>query len=160
MTEARHFGGEHWDISDAVSLYLNEGYSDGDLISHDWLKMALEINDAALRENEFVLLERMESFKSTLLNNYQIALQSVRGRGYRVVPPSEQARYAAQEAARYIGKGLKKADGLLNNTRLDALDTDERKRHTDTQVRIAALSGMINKGKRDVFRLFDAKKPA
>jgi len=158
MTEAKHFPTEMWSLDDAVDQFLEEKFQDGDLVSHDWLRMVLDINDAAVAANAFVVVERMEAFKTVLLDGHQIALQNVRGRGYRVIPPHEQARYAAEEAARYMAKGLKKADALLTNTRHESLTTDEKKRHTDTQVRIAALSGMISKGKRDVFLLFEPKK--
>lgn len=152
------FSEEQWSLDDAVDRFISEGFKDGDLVSHDFLKHLLEINESALRHNEFVLLERMESLKTVLLEGHQIALQNVRGRGYRIVPPAEQARFAAEEASRLMAKGMKKASRLIENTRIDALDTDERKRHTDTQVRLAALGGMISKGRRDVFKLFDASK--
>jgi len=158
MTEGRHFSAAPWSVEEAVAQFTSGEFDDGDIVSHDWLRMALDVNDSAIKENPFVLLERMESLKTVLLDAHQIALQNVRGKGYRVVPPHEQAHYAAQEAARYISKGLKKADGLLVNTRYDKLTTDESRRHTDTQVRIAALSGMVSKGKRDVFKLFEIKK--
>lgn len=152
------FPTEIWSLDEAVDDFFAEGFKDGDLISHDWLRMTLAINDAAVAANAFVIVERLEAFKTVLLDGHQIALQNVRGRGYRVIPPHEQARYAAEEAAKYMAKGLKKADSLLTNTRHAALTEDEKKRHTDTQVRISALGGMISKGKREVFKLFDPKK--
>jgi hypothetical protein len=158
MTTARHFAMTDWSLENAVSDFLKEEFKDGDLISHDWLRMALDINARAIKKNEFILLERMEAFKTALLETHQIALQNVRGKGYRLVPPSEQARYAAEELAHYMKKGFKKADSLLTNTRCDQLSTDERRRHTDTQIRVAALSGMVSKGKRDVFLLFKNSK--
>ena len=158
MTEGKKFKSELWSLDEAVDLFMDEDYSDGDLVSHDWLRMVLDINDAAVKANPFVLVERMEGFRSVLLEGHQIALQNVRGRGYRVVPPHEQAHYAATEVARHMKKGLDKADSLLTNTRQGELTTDERKRHTDTQVRVAALAGMVSKGRRDVFQLFEVKK--
>jgi DNA-binding winged helix-turn-helix (wHTH) protein len=155
---AERFPGEQWSLDEAVDQFIAEGFRDGDLVSHDYLRHLLDINDAAVHRNEFVILERMEALKTVLLEGHKIALQNVRGRGYRIVPPAEQARFAAEEAARLMSKGLRKSNRLLEHTRLDALDTDERKRHTDTQVRLAALAGMVSKGKRDVFKLFDASK--
>lgn len=143
-----------WSLRGALDAFLAEDFKDGDIVSWDWLHMTLEINDAAMKANQFVLVERIEALKSALLEEYQIALQNVRGKGYRIIPPAEQALFAAQEASRYLAKGLKKADNLLENTRQEVLTTQEKKRHTDTQVRIAALSGMVSKGKRDVFQLF------
>lgn len=156
MTE--HFPEDRWSLDEAVEQFLADSFNDGDLVSHDYLRHLLDINDAAVRRNEFVVLERMDALKTVLLEAHKIALQNVRGRGYRIVPPAEQARYAAEEASRLMAKGLRKSNRLLEHTRLDALDTDERKRHTDTQVRLAALAGMVQKGRRDVFKLFDASK--
>ena len=143
-----------FNIKDAVNAFLAFGFNDGDLISHDWLGYNLEINSKALRQDPFLALKRVEDFKAVLLKEFNIALQNVRGKGYRIVPPSEQAQYAAEEAARYITKGLLKASDLLDNTRIDSLTDQERRRHTDTSVRMAALSGMVSRGKRDVFALF------
>ena len=156
MTVAQHFPIQGWNLTETVDRFLQSGFEDGDLVSHDWLRWALDINDQAMRENEFLLLERMDALKTALLYEHQIALQNVRGRGYRVVPPNEQARYAAEEVSRYMSKGLRKANSLLTHTRLNQLDRDERRRHTDTEVRVAALAGMVEKGNRDVFALFKA----
>lgn len=154
MTVAQNFPGKSWSLDDAVGHFIGEGFNDGDLVSHDWLRWALDINQRDMRDNEFVLLERMEALKTALLVDHQVALQNVRGKGYRVVPPAEQARFAAEEASRYMTKGLKKADSLLKHTRTGELDKDERRRHTDTEVRMSALAGMVGKGRRDVFALF------
>lgn len=145
-----------WSLEEAVKSFFESDFSDGDLVSHEWIRWALSINEQALKENEFILLERMDALKTTLLLDHQIALQNVKGRGYRLVPPAEQAQYAAEELSRYMGKGLQKAGSLLKNTRINTLDTDERRRHTDTEVRVAALAGMVEKGNRDVFALFKA----
>ncbi|RUR26811.1 hypothetical protein ELY33_17030 [Vreelandella andesensis] len=158
MTVAQHFPVQGWSLGLTVDRFMQSDFQDGDLVSHDWLRWALDINDQAVRENEFILLERMDALKTTLLHDHQIALQNVRGRGYRLVPPSEQARYAAEEVSRYMSKGLRKANSLLTHTRLNQLDTDERRRHTDTEIRVAALSGMVEKGNRDVFALFKASQ--
>ena len=156
MTVAQHIPAHTWSLERTVDRILQPGFEAGDLVSHDWLRWALDVNEHALRENEFLLLERMDALKTALLYEHQIALQNVRGRGYRLVPPAEQAQYAAEEVSRYMSKGLKKASSLLTHTRLNALDSDERRRHTDTEVRVAALAGMVEKGNRDVFALFKA----
>lgn len=154
MTTALKLNSSEWSLEWAVGQYFAASYADGDLISKDWLMWALDITKRGIEENEFLLLERVEAFKQTLLLEHQVALQNVRGRGYRVVPPSEQARYAAEEAARYFEKGVSKAGALLTHTRRSKLTSDEAKRHTDTEIRMASLDGMLSKGKRDVFALF------
>lgn len=155
MVIARRFPVGEWSLESTIEQFMSERFKDGDLISHEWLKWALDINQRDMQENEFLLLERMELFKAELLTVHQVALQNVRGRGYRIVPPAEQARFAAEEAARYMKKGFRKADSLLTHTRRDVLSSDERKRHTDTEIRLASLKGMASKGRRDVFALFN-----
>lgn len=147
-----------WSLEEALRRFHESGFNDGDLITHEWLAWSLALPEPAtaaeFREQQFVVLERVEQFKSALLTQHQIALQSVRGKGYRVVPPAEQARYAAEEASRHIEKGLKRGDQLLSHTRLDALSDDERRRHIDTESRMASLASMASRGRRDIFKLF------
>lgn len=145
-----------WSPQDAVDLFTRDGFDDGDLLSHEWIRFALDYKPR--EHNDFVLLERMEAFRHVMLTEHQVALQNVRGEGYRVVPPSQQAEFAAREASRYMQKGFRKADALLTHTRRDQLTDDEARRHTDTEVRMASLRGIMRKGKRDVFALFAPSK--
>lgn len=147
-----------WSLDKAVDQFLAESFAEGDLVSHDWIRWCLDINEQSLSENPFVLLDRVESLKEALLIDHSIALANVRGEGYRIVPPGEQALYAARTAAHFIEKGLKKADSLLTHTRMDMLNQSERRRHNDASVRVAGLGGMMKKGKRDIIALFDVSK--
>lgn len=160
MTAAERFSMEEWSLESAVELFFQDGFKDGDLISNDWIAYAIDVpSQRTLTQEElFERFSRIEALKSTLLQDHQVALQNVRGKGYRVVPPAEQARYAAEEAAKYMKKGLRKAEALLNNTRMDSLTDDQKRRHTDTVVRMAALKGMADKGRRDVFKLFSPER--
>lgn len=143
-----------FNVKDVVDALLEDAFADGDLISHEWLRSNLGITKSLINADPFILLSRVEELKSVLLKDHGIALQNVRGQGYRIVPPAEQAEYAAKEASRYIQKGLLRAKDLLENTRTAALDSAERKRHTDTSLRMAALSNLVSRRKRDVFSLF------
>ncbi|RUR38557.1 hypothetical protein [Vreelandella populi] len=149
---------QSWSLKEAVQRFHASGFTDGDLVTHEWLAWSLALPEPTtateFREQQFVALDRVEQFKTALLTQHQIALQSVRGKGYRVVPPAEQARYAAEEASRHIEKGLRRGDQLLSNTRLDALTDDERRRHIDTESRMASLASMASRGRRDIFKLF------
>jgi|SRR5690625_3672745 len=146
-----------WSAADAVKQFFDDEFNDGDMVSHDWILYALDLPQVRTREDSLRLLNRMDSFRNALLEDHQIALASVQGKGYRVVPPDEQAEYAARTAADLIAKGLKKGSRLLEHTRVDALTDDEKRRHTDTEIRMASLKGMAMKGRRDMFKLF---KPA
>lgn len=149
-------------VEHALRLFFEEDFKDGDLISVEWLEWALAITKPKtveeVQERSFQLLSRFEDFRNTLLVNHQIALQNVRGKGYRIVPPEEQAEHAARVALGYIKKGISKGSHILRHARLDAMSTAARARHTDAQIKMAALNGMMMKGRRDVFALFDRRK--
>lgn len=145
-------------IADAIEAFFREDFQDGDLVSWDWLTYHLYITPKAQAENQFLMLERVDDFRNELLKEHLIALQNVRGKGYRIVPPAEQAEYAARELAKYFQKGFTKAKSLLEHTRIDKLSTEESRRHTDAHIRTAALDEMVKRGKRDVFAVFSDKK--
>ena len=141
----------------AIHCWGSEGRQDGDILTHDWIRWALQIpapqNLEEAEEIQWVMLNRVETFKDWLLTEHKVALQSVRGKGYWVVPPSDQARYAAEEWAKHVIKAQKRAEALMENTRMDALTADERKRHIDTHIRMKGVSQLISKKKQDIFGL-------
>lgn len=140
---------------------LLEQKQDGDLLSNDWLKWSLDMREpqtvAEARDFAFEWMAKIEEFKSFMLKVHKVKLDNVRGKGYRIVPPREQAEVAAMEAAEGIRKALRKGRQTIDNTRVDQLTTEEARRHTDVDIKMAALEGLSGKGTRDVFALFRGK---
>ena len=66
--------------------------------------------------------------------------------------------YECAECQHHFREGARQSSEVLENTRRDLLTHTEARRHTDCEVKMAALCGMINKGARDVFALFAANK--
>ena len=147
-----------WEAQAAVDRFFAAGFEDGDLISHSWIFYALDVERPSTRADSLLLLDRMDAFRQALLTRHHIALQNIRGRGYRVVPPAEQAEFAARTAVAYIDKGLQKGRGLLHHTRMDSLTDRERQRHTDTELRMSGLTRMVGRRTRNVFALFNSNK--
>lgn len=145
----------------AVERFEADGFEDGDVLSMDWILWALDIKTPhsldAVQEQRLLLLDRLDVFRNILLREKKIALQNLCGGGYRVVPPDEQAQYAATEGLKLVKKGISKARSLIENTRIDRLTNDERRRHTDAAIKIAALDGMMRKGRRDVLIAFQGR---
>ena len=143
----------------AANLYDQGNHKDGDILSHDWLRYALDIPVAStLEESEeiqWMTLTRVDAFREWLLIERKTALKAVRGKGYWIVPPSEQAQVAAEEAMRLVQRGLRKGWAMMEHARLADMDDDSRRRHTDAHVRLAGIGDMMRRQKRDVFRLFD-----
>ena len=146
----------------AVEMFLKKGFGDNDIISWLWLKDALCLVEAKTIEEvagaQFDMLQKVEMFKDELLTRHQIALKNVRGVGYMIIPPGEQAYHAAEVGIKVINSGMRKAERLLENVRLSEMDNTEKQRHTDAQVKFAALKGLMNKERIDVFAIFKDTK--
>lgn len=144
----------------AIDQFDKDAFNDGDTLSHKWMHFALDIpepkNLAEVKQSQFDVLARVEAFKEWMLEKRLIALQSVRGEGYRIVPPRDQARFGAEEAMRMVKKGLQKGDSLMTNTRVGELSSEEKKRHTDAHLRLSGVAGLVSKQKRDIFKLLNA----
>lgn len=148
-------------LQNAIDQFDKDGFKHGDTLSHDWIRWALEIpapsTVAAANEAQFVLLHRFDAFREYLLVNRKIALQSVRGKGYWVVPPDEQAKVAAEEAMKLIRRGLATGTKILEHADHSKMSATASTRHTNVQVKMSGLKAMVNRQKRDVFATF---KPA
>ena len=148
-------------LKSAIEKFDAEEMKDGDMLTHDWMAWALEIPAVTdiedVKQNQFLVMERVEEFKNYLLVERKIALETCRGIGYRIVPPAEQARHAAYESMRMVKRGLEKGMKIITNTRTEALSADERKTHTDTEIRLAGVAGMMKKQRRDVFALINKR---
>lgn len=149
-----------WSLDKALKLFFADNFADGQLISHAWLEWALNLpkpkTAKEMISSQFVILDRVEQFKAALLTQHQIFVVSVRGQGYRIVPPSDQAFIAVDTAMRGVRREFSKCQEVMKNTRFAELDADQAKRHTDAQVKVSALTGMVGKAKREVFSLFKA----
>ncbi len=147
-----------WSLNEALDRFFADKFEDGQLISHSWLEWALSLPKARtaseLVQVQFLILDRVEQFKDALLKQHNIYIVSVRGKGYRVVPPGDQAFVAIEGAMRGVRKEFRRCQTVLAHTRMGELGADEARRHTDAQVKVSALAGMVGKAKREVFGLF------
>lgn len=148
---------ESW-LERAVSEYDTKKFADGDLISHDWIYYALDIppvnSRTSARDAQFVLLSRFDAFRDYMLVQRKICFQNVRGQGYRVVPPGEQAQVAAEEAMRLIRRGLDKGDKILTHARTEKMTQEEANRHTSAQIKVGGLRQMIGRQRKDILGEF------
>lgn len=137
----------------AVRDFLNE-FKYGDLITHEWLEAHFGMPDLAesrrmtqrdFSKRQFEWLGNIESFKNELLKDHQVMLASVRGDGYRWVPPAEQTKLATQAFEKDARKTFSIAGQRLRNVRLMELSDDERKENTDAIAKMAALRGMTRR---------------
>jgi hypothetical protein len=137
----------------AVQDFLTE-FRYGDVISHAWLaehfgmpsiKESRRLTAAEFQERQFEWLANIEAFKGELLREHQVCLQSVRGEGYRWVPPQEQTGYATREFVKDVRRIFRGTGQKLRNLRVSELTDDQRKENADAAAKLTALRGMTRK---------------
>ncbi|PXX59534.1 hypothetical protein SAMN05660489_04559 [Pseudomonas sp. LAMO17WK12:I10] len=137
----------------AVEDFLKE-FAYGGLVGHDWLEARfgmLSVGESKLltqeqfKARQFEWLASVEAFKEELLKEHQVCLQSVRGRGYRWVPPHEQTGVAMEELGRNVRKVFRGAGQKLRHLRITELTDEQRKTSLDAVAKLSALQGMARK---------------
>lgn len=140
----------------AVEDFLKE-FKYGDLVGHDWLEARFGMPSMGesksltvdqFRDRQFEWLANVEAFKAELLRDHQVCLQSVRGRGYRWVPPHEQTGVAMEELGRGVRKVFRGAGQKLRHLRITELTDDQRRDNLDQVAKLSALHGMAKKALR------------
>lgn len=134
----------------AVEDFLAQ-FKYGDLVGHDWLEARfgmLSMSESRsltveqFRDRQFEWLANVEAFKTELLRDHQVYLQSVRGRGYRWVPPHEQTGVAMDELGRNVRKVFRSTGQKLRNLRITELTDEQRRDNLDQVAKFSALRGM------------------
>ncbi|WP_236183366.1 hypothetical protein [Pseudomonas juntendi] len=137
----------------AVEDFL-KAFKYGDLVGHEWLEARFGMPSMGesksltvdqFRDRQFEWLANVEAFKAELLRDHQVCLQSVRGRGYRWVPPHEQTGVAMEELGRGVRKVFRGAGQKLRYLRITELTDDQRRHNLDQVAKLSALHGMTNK---------------
>jgi len=137
----------------AVRDFLAE-FKYGDLVPHSWLEQRFgmpslrdsqQLTAQEFANRQFAWLSNIESFKAELLRDHQVCLASVRGEGFRWVPPQEQTRLATTIFEREARKAFASAGQRLKNLRADELSDEQRRENVDAVAKIASLRRMSRK---------------
>jgi len=140
----------------AVRDFLGE-FKYGDLVPHSWLEQRFgmpslrdsqQLTAQEFAKRQFAWLSNIESFKAELLRDHQVCLASVRGEGFRWVPPQEQTRLATESFEKDARKAFSAAGQRLRNLRAAELSDDQRRENTDAVAKIASLRQMTRKALR------------
>lgn len=140
----------------AVNAFIKEGFQPGEPITHAWFHEQLGLTMSGpgtpLKEaqaTQFAYLAGMDKIRDALLSEYQIALRSVRGVGYEVVPPYEQTQWAEDAASAEMKKILGTARDRLTNVNAAKLTADQRLENANALARLSMMAGLhcqISKG--------------
>lgn len=140
----------------AVQDFLAE-FKYGDLVPHDWLESHFSmlsiadgerLTESAFKARQFAWLANIEAFKSDLLTVHQVCLESVRGEGFRWVPPGEQTGIATRDFERDARKTFRAAGQRLKHIRIGELSDIQRGENVDAIAKVSALRGMTRKALR------------
>lgn len=132
------------DHRQAVADLISEGVEPGRIVTHEWLDQHLRL-DRKLKDYPFKRLSGVEAFKTQLLVENKIHLQTIRGKGYVIVAPEDQTKVAVEDAMNGIGKSIQKGVLRLTNVDAERLSDDGRKENADALSRLAALGGMAKR---------------
>ena len=139
----------------AAERFKASSFMPGDLLTFEWLYAALcmrspydEESIPAYERARLLFLERFKSFEAWLLEEQNFALQSVIGKGYRIVKPNEQAPWAIDALNDRLRKELKKAGRRVQYVRFSELSDDGRREYVDSVARLGAMRGAIKTPRR------------
>ena len=122
----------------------------GKTFTHEWLYEAFGIEmpapETPLKTAERAKMQYLSAFdamREHLLTEHQIALDNIRGVGYRVVAPEEQTAWAEQDGLVDMRMSMRKMMLRMSNVDLAKLDADHRRQNADALARASMLSGMV-----------------
>jgi hypothetical protein len=133
-----------------------EQYTYGDVMTREWLldRFGLETPKLGTAKDfqkfQLDLLDAMEGFREALLVEHKMALENVRGRGYRILKPNEQTSYTMRQFSRGIAREINKAANILQNIATDLLTQDEQRENIEARGKLAAVHSFSNKTLRRV----------
>lgn len=140
----------------AVKDFLDD-FSYGAVVPHAWLEEHFGMPQLADRQKltaadfskrQFEWLQSIESFKDELLREHNVCLQSVRGEGYRWVPPGEQSKVAMDTFEKDIKRVFSAGVTRVRHVRLEELNEEQRRENADAVAKLASLRGMTRKALR------------
>jgi len=123
----------------------------GDVITKEWLVEHFGLEQPKrgtaweFQKFQFELLEAMEGFKERLLVEHKMALENVRGRGYRVLQPSEQTGYSLRQFKIAVAREVRKAADILQNVNASLLTQDEQRENIEARGKLAAIHSFTRK---------------
>lgn len=139
---------------EAVKKFRAKRFEPGQIIPLDWFWDAFGESDpdkevslppAEYKRRKLFFIAQLQLLQDELLEEDDMALTNVFGKGYQVVPPKEQTKFAIERAKRAIGREISKASKTLEHIRLDELTSAEKEENLQARSKIAALHGMNRK---------------
>lgn len=136
-------------VNEIVTRVEAEGY--GILITHEQLlgyfKMLEPNNMKELKKYQFKLLSYTENLKESLLEDHNIFLMSVRGKGYQVLKPDDQVVIGPDHFIKKSRRYINKAISTLANVNERLLSMEKAEVRLLKMQRVAFIKSSMNKRK-------------
>lgn len=131
----------------ALVRFRETGFTYGDTLPHTWLYEQFECEALAdtkitweqAKKLQLKLLAEFTPFRETLLDEYQIDLQSVPGVGYELVPPADQSGRALKDTIKEINKAMRKGVARATGVNTALLTSEQRRDHADNLANLGML---------------------
>ncbi len=130
-----------------------EQFTYGDLIDHQWLNQAFEVQwpEQGTRKQmercQLQFMSEMDRFREALLTEYRMALQSIPGKGYRVVPVKEQTSVAMKQCRNRVSRVLRRTMQELEFIQYDMLNAEERQNNLEAKAKVAFIGAAARRRK-------------
>lgn len=138
-----------------IASEVSRLFSDGDLISHEWLKKKfcikkLDANDfessddflEAVKLQQFEYMSLVENLRDMLIQDFNVCIKNVVGEGYSIIPPKEQTKYGFDLLTKEISKTFRDCNKIMNNVR--NVTFDQQSKDNDLRAK-AAMMAMLFK---------------
>lgn len=139
----------------AAAELFSGRYSYGDMVPHEVLQAALGLpkptGKITVDEYEswrLALLAQIDGLATFLLEERNMCLRSVVGRGYEIVEPAKQTDYALKSGMSRVRSELRKMGRRLSFVDRSALSHEEARANADAMARLAFLSQQTKRAAR------------
>ena len=121
----------------------------GDIIPMEWItgRSGIDIPHEKATMNEWrdiqlKTMSHVEGFKEDMLVLYKKSLKNVRGEGYLIIKPENQAGESLQGLANNLKKAFRRAGANIANVNHDLLNDEQRQRNNDAAAQVARIAAM------------------
>ncbi|MCK7581048.1 MAG: hypothetical protein MZV65_39590 [Chromatiales bacterium] len=126
-----------------------EAFEYGDIIPLEWIREHLEIDEPVglltverHRELQFDLLQKVESFKTIMLEEHKRFLVNVRGVGYKIIEPPHQTNAAMKRFQREFHKSLQQAMSALVHINESVLTLEDARDNAEAKAKLGYLKAI------------------
>tara|TARA_R110000737_G_scaffold155825_2_gene184657 strand:+ start:2967 stop:3446 length:480 start_codon:yes stop_codon:yes gene_type:complete len=143
------------DIDEAVSAFIERGFSIDEIISHGYIFELLGLPQPQgdmpyeqAKTLELAILDAKTRLFHRLLMDHDVAIRSVHGEGYTRVRPDEQVCWSLEAWRDRVAKENSKAKRRLKHINTTAFTSGDHKKQTDALAKVGQLSSLVRRSKK------------